>query len=128
MLEFFQVADVDAKTEPGGRLWINGSHTDPMAHLLSPETAEWFNVLNEITLKYVRDKFIRAIENNANFGDSICIFIPHERGFAIIRDDTRLAVIHEAHAFIPQRPFIYANFLTPGPHWQQVADVLNGLR
>jgi hypothetical protein len=42
-----------------------------------------------------------------------------------MRGDKRLAVIHAAHAFIPHRPFIYANFLRPGPHWQQVAGVLN---
>ena len=42
-----------------------------------------------------------------------------------MRGDVRLAVIHPAHAFIPHRPFIYANFLTPGPHWQQVANVLH---
>jgi hypothetical protein len=44
----------------------------------------------------------------------------------ITRGGARLAVISASRAQIPHRDAIYANFLTPGPHWQQVADVLRG--
>jgi len=37
-------------------------------------------------------------------------------------------MIHATHAHIPNRGFIYANFLTPGPHWQQVTDFLRDAR
>jgi hypothetical protein len=42
-----------------------------------------------------------------------------------MRGEARLAIIHPTHAQIPHRETIYANFLTPGPHWQQVANVLH---
>jgi hypothetical protein len=126
LLEFFREAGIDAEFRNGRSLWINGSQAEPLAHLPSPDTAEWINLLNELALKYVRDKFIRAVEENACFGEDFRpSLLPHERGFAIMRGDVRAAVIHPAHAFIPHRPFIYANFLTLGPQWQQVANILH---
>jgi hypothetical protein len=126
LLGFFRDAGVDAELGRDGYLWINGSQTEPLAHLPSPDTPEWINKVNEIAVKYVRDKFIRAVEDNACFGDSLrTSLLPHAKGFAIMRGDVRLAVIHPTHTFIPHRPFIYANFLTPGPHWRQVANLLH---
>ena len=43
-----------------------------------------------------------------------------------MRGDVRLATIYATHAQIPDREVIHANFLMPGPHWQQVADLLHG--
>lgn len=126
LLGFFRDAGVDAELGRDGCLWINGSQTEPLAHLPSPDTPEWINKVNEIAVKYVREKFIRAVEDNACFGDSLrCSLLPHAKGFAIMRGDVRLAVIHPTHTFIPRRPFIYANFLTPGPHWRRVAKLLH---
>jgi hypothetical protein len=126
LLGFFRAAGVDAEIEHGGCLRINGSETGPSAQLPAPETPEWINSVNEIALTYARDKFIKAVEDNARLGEDLhASLLPRERGFAIMRGDARLAVIHPAHAFIPRRPFIYANFLAPGPHWQQVANVLH---
>jgi hypothetical protein len=126
LLGFFRDAGVDAELGRDGCLWINGSQTEPLAHLPSPDTPEWINRVNEIAMKYVRDKFIGAVEDNACFGDSLRLsLLPHAKGFAIMRGDVRLAVIHPTHTFIPHRPFIYANFLTPGPHWRQVANLLH---
>ena len=42
-----------------------------------------------------------------------------------MRGDVRLAIIHATRAQVPHRDVIHANFLKPGPHWQQVADVLH---
>ena len=123
---FFRAAGVGTEIGPAGRLRINGSQTQPLAHLPSPDTAEWINIVNEIALKYARDEFIRAIEDNARFDDGLRLSLqPRERGFVIMRGDVRLGVIHPAHAFLPHRPFIRANFLTSGPHWRQVADVIH---
>jgi hypothetical protein len=123
---FFRAAGLDAELGHGGCLRINGSETGPLAPLPAPETPEWINSVNEIALTYVRDTFIKAVQDNARLGDDLhASLLPRERGFAIMRGDVRLAVIHPAHAFIPRRPFIYANFLAPGPHWQQVANVLH---
>ena len=41
-----------------------------------------------------------------------------------MRGDMRLAVIHPTRAQIPHREVIRANFLMPGPHWQEVANFL----
>ena len=126
LVGFFHAAGVDAELEHGGCLRINGSETGPLAQIPPAETPEWINLVNEIALKYVRDKFIKAAEDNTRLDDDLyASLLPRERGFAIMRGDVRLAVIHPAHASIPHRPFIHANFLTPGPHWQQVADVLH---
>lgn len=126
MLGFFRAAGINAELGRDGCLWINGTQTEHLAQLPSPETPDWINLVNEIALKYVRDKFISAVEENARFGDGVSASpLPSERGFAIMRDDMRLAVIHPAHASIPHRPFIYANFLVPGAHWQQVANALH---
>jgi hypothetical protein len=126
LLGFFRDAGVDAELEDGGGLRINSSEAGSLTQLPSPETPEWINFVNEISLTHVRDKFIRAVEDNACLDDDLrASLLPRERGFAIMRGDVRLAVIHPAHAYIPHRPFIYANFLIPGPHWQQVTNALH---
>lgn len=126
LLEFFRAAGVNAEIGHAGRLWINGSQTEPLAHLPSPDTAEWINAVNEIALKHARDEFIRAVEDNAHFGDGLRVsLLQRERGFVIMRGDVRLGVIHPAHAYLPYRPFIRANFLTSGPHWRQVANIIH---
>jgi hypothetical protein len=126
LLEFFHAAGIDAQIGHAGHSLINGIQTEPLAHIPSPGTAEWINVVNEIALRYVRDEFIRAVENNARFGDDLHLSLqPRERGFAIMRGDVRLGVIHPAHAFLRHHPFIHANFLTSGPHWRQVADLIH---
>lgn len=125
LLAFFRAAGVDAALGRGGRLWINGSPTEPLAHLPTPETAEWMNTVNEIALEYSRDKFIKAVESNARFGDGLCLSLkPGLKGFAIMRGDVLEAIIHPGHAYFPDRPSIHANFLTSGPHWRQVAKVI----
>ncbi len=127
LLGFFRDAGIDAEFGRGGCLWINGSQTEPLAQLPSPETPEWLNVVNEIALKYARDKFISAVEDNARFGDGLRpSLLTQEKGFVIMRGDVRLAVIRAARTSIPHRPGIRENFLTPGPHWQQVANVVRG--
>jgi hypothetical protein len=126
LLEFFHAAGVDAQLEPTGHLWIDGHRIEPLTQVPSPGTAEWSNVINEIALKYVRDKFIRAVEDNARFVAGLgASLLPLPKGVAIMRGDERLGVIRPAHASIPHYRFIYENFLTAGPHWQQVANGLH---
>ncbi len=85
------------------------------------------HVIDEVAVWYVGDKFITAVENNARFDESLRVVLRrHERGFAIMRGDVRLAMIHPTRAQIPHREVIHANFLMPGSHWQQVAEVLYG--
>lgn len=126
LLAFFRAAGVDAKLVEGMCLRIDGSQTHSLAYLPPPETLEWQTIVDEIALKYVGGKFIKAVEDNARFGDGLrALLRQHERGFAIMRDDVQLAIIHATRAQIPHRGVIYANFLMPGPHWQKVADVLH---
>ena len=126
LLEFFRAAGVDAQLGPTGHLWIDGRRIEPLAQVPSPETAEWINVVNEVALKYVRDKFIRTVEDNARFvADLGASLLPLPKGVAIMRGDEQLGVIRPAHASIPHHWLIYKNFLTTGPHWQKVANVLH---
>ena len=65
--------------------------------------------------------------DNARFGERLRLSLrPRENGFVIVRDDVRLAIIHPTRAQIPHHEVVRANFLIPGPHWQQVADVIHG--
>jgi hypothetical protein len=83
------------------------------------------SVIDEIALKCVRDAFIRAVENNACFDEGIRVDLQRrDRGFLILRDDVRLGVIHANRVRITGRDPMYANFLMPGSHWQQVANAL----
>jgi hypothetical protein len=127
LLAFFRAAGVRAELVRGGCLWINGSQIELSWTLSAPTTHNLNYIIDEMALKYVREEFIQAVKDNARFGEGLRVVLQwRERGFAIMRDDVRLAVVHASHAFIPHRKVIYANFLKPGPHWQQVADVLRG--
>jgi hypothetical protein len=128
LLEFFSTAGIRAGLVEGGCLWINGRQTLPLVKILPPrERLDWNTVIDAMALSYAADKFIAAVADNARFGDGLRAFLRRgERGFAVMRGDVRLAIIHATHAHVPHRRLIYANFLSPGPHWQQVADVLRG--
>lgn len=87
------------------------------------------HVIDEVAVWYAGDKFIRAVEDNARFDESLrTVLRRHERGFAIMRGDARLAMIYATRALIPHREVIHANFLIPGPRWQQVSSLLHGAR
>ncbi len=127
LLAFFVAAGVRVELGRSRCLWINGAQAEPLAHLPPPETLEWNSIVSEIALKYLRSKFIRAVQDNARFADGVrVVLLRRERGFAIMRGDVRLAVIHAARAHIPHREVIRANFLMPGPHWRLLADVVAG--
>lgn len=127
---FFRDAGVRAELLDAG-LWINGSEVQRLARLPRPETLEWKKIVDEIVVKYALDEFKRAVEGNARFGEGLRISPQwSERGFAIMHHDVRLAIIHPTRAYISHRQVshhtvIHANFLTPGPHWRQVADTLH---
>jgi hypothetical protein len=127
LFAFFRAAGVRVEVERRGCLRINGKQTPPLRWTLpSPKTLDWNNVIDEMALNYVGGKFIRAVEENARFGEGLRAFLrPHLKGFAIVHGGVRLATICATHAQIPHREVIYANFLMPGSHWQQVADVLH---
>jgi hypothetical protein len=125
LLEFFHAADVDARLGPAGHLWIDGAEIERLTQVPSPETAEWINVVNEISMTYLRDRFTGMVEKHARLvADFGAFLLPRERGVAIMHDDERLGGIYPAYASFPPRPLIYANFLTAGPHWQRVANAL----
>src|SRR5260370_14352789 len=112
LLEFFHAAGARAELVRGGYLYIDGSQTQRLAHLPPSETLEWNNIVNEIALKSLRHKFIRAVEDNfirveeddGRFDKGLRVFLPsRERGFAVMRGDVRLAVIYATRAHIPHR-------------------------
>jgi hypothetical protein len=127
LLTFFLAAGVRVELGRGRCLWINGAKAEPLTHLPPPETLEWNSIVSEIALKYLRTKFIRAIQDNVRIDEGVrVVLLAREKGFAIMRGDVRLATIHAARAQIPHREGIRANFLIPGAHWRLLADVLHG--
>jgi hypothetical protein len=126
LLGFFRAAGVRVELGRGRWLWINGVRSEHLTHLPPPETLEWNSIVDEITLKYFHSKFTQAIANNARFGAGVCVvFVPRERGFAVMRGDVQVAVIHAARTQIPHREGMRANFLIRGGHWRLLADVLH---
>ena len=88
-------------------------------------TPAWNQVVDEIAFTSARGEFLRAVDDNAHMGDGFRAFLRrHEKGFAIMRGDVRLATINPTRTRIPHRKDLCANFLVAGPHWQQVADVI----
>lgn len=126
LVRFFRAAGVGVEFKPGRWLWINGVQAEQLTHLPPPETLEWNSIVSGITLRYLRGKFFRAVADNARFDPGLrIVYAPRERGFAVVRGEVRLAVIHPARAQIPQREAMRANFLIPGEHWRILADVLH---
>jgi hypothetical protein len=125
LLAFFRVAGVDTEVAPGGHLIVNGRRTRPIKHLPPAETLEWKTIIDELALMHAGGKFVKAVDGNALFGEGLrALLRQREKGFAIMRGDVRLAMIHATRARIVDGQVIYGNFLIPGPHWQQVADAL----
>jgi hypothetical protein len=127
LMSFFKAAGVNAELVRGGRLWINGSQTRPLTWILpARERLDWNNVIDEMALEYVGDRFTNAVADNARFGEGLRAFLRRrEKGFEIVRDEVRLALIRATHARVPHHEPIYANFLTPGSHWQHLANVVH---
>lgn len=131
LVAFLRAADVRAELHSDGRLWINGKQVQRGDQLPQPETFKWRKEVDTIVVEHIRDKFNTAVEDYARFGKGLRI-IPQwsERGFSIVDCDVQLAIIHPTRAYVSDGKFIHAkvihaNFLAPGPHWQQVADALH---
>jgi hypothetical protein len=126
VLSFFRDSGVRIEVRHGGRLLINGSETPPLTWTL-PKRIDWDDVIDELALKYVGGKFLKAVEDNARFGKGFRAFLRRrEKGFVIMHGDVQLATIHASSARIPHRDAIHGNFLMPGPHWPQLADIVDG--
>lgn len=123
LLEFFRAAGVRLELGRGRWLWVNGVQAKHLTHLSPADTLEWNSIVNKISLKQLLGKFFQAIAANARFGCSIAL-VPRENGFAVMRGDVRLGVIHAARAQGPHREARRGNFLIPGKHWQLLADVV----
>lgn len=79
-----------------------------------------------MAIRYATDKFIRAVSDNGRFGEGLRAFpLQSDMGFAIMRRDIRLALIRATRAYVPGHDGIVANFLSPGSHWQTVADLIH---
>jgi hypothetical protein len=124
---FFREAGVQADLIRAGRLSINGRLTPPLADIVpSHGLRDWNDVIDAIAVSYAGDRFIAAMAENARFGDGLrAFFRRHEKAFVVMRDGARLAAIRATRTEIPHRQVVRANFLKPGPHWQQVADILH---
>ena len=66
------------------------------------------------------------MSDNGRFGEGLRAFLRRsDMGFAIMRHDIRLGLIHATRAYVPGHDAIVANFLSPGSHWQTVADLIH---
>jgi hypothetical protein len=131
LVAFLRAADVSAKLDRDGRLWINGKRVQHGDQLPQPETFQWRKKVDTIVVDHIRDKFNTAVDDYARLGKGLRI-IPQwrERGFSVVDGDVQLAIIHPTRAYVSDgkhvhAKVIHANFLTPGPHWQQVANALH---
>lgn len=124
LLSFFRAAGVRVEVVKQGALRIDGGQTRPLAWML-PRTVDWDSVIDQMVMQYVGGRFVKAVADNARFGEGLRAFLrQREKGFAIMRDDVRLATIYPTRAHIPHREVVHANFLMAGAHWQQVADLI----
>jgi hypothetical protein len=123
LLAFFRAAGFDAELGRDGWLRIGGKQIYSLYRLPGPETLEWKKTVDKIVVKRLRDKFNKAVGDNARFADGVRI-VSQWNGFAIMRDNVELGFIYPTGTYISDGKIIYANFLTSGPHWQQVADDL----
>jgi hypothetical protein len=128
MLTFFIAAGVQVEVVRNGSLRLNGNRTPPLAKMRrSSGMRNWDDVIDDMALTYVGDTFIKAVEDNARFGEGLRAFLlPRKKCFAVKRGDVPLAMIHATRAYIPDRDVIHGNFLQPGTHWQQIASILYG--
>ena len=125
LIEFLRAAGADARIGPTGYLFIDGSQVESSTEVAPTEAAEWPNIVNKIALTYLRGRFTEMVDRHARIAAEVgAALVPWERGVAIMRGDERLGGIYPAYASIPDHQIIYANFLTAGPHWQQVAGAL----
>lgn len=125
LLEFLRAAGADARIGPTGYLRIDGIQIESLGQVPPPETGGWLDLVNELALTHLREKFTQMTDGHADIAADLgACLLPRERGVAIMRGGKQLGAIYPAHAFVPPRPLIYANFLTAGPHWQRVADAL----
>jgi hypothetical protein len=126
LVAFFIAAGVQIEIVRNGSLRLNGNRTPPLAKIRrSPGMLDWDDVIDDIALAYVGDTFIKAVEDNARFGEGLRAFLlPRQKCFAVKRGDVPLAMIHATRAYIPDREVIHGNFLQPGTHWQQIASLL----
>lgn len=128
LLSFFRAADVPIELVRGGRLWINRRRQTGALTWMLParERLDWNTVIDEMALEYTGDRFAHAIAENARFGEGLRAFLRRrEKGFEVMRDEVRLAMIHASRAEVPHHEPIEANFLIPGQHWQWLADVVH---
>jgi hypothetical protein len=126
LLAFFRDAGIRVEVRRGGLLRVDDQQTQPLPRITLP--SDWDNVIDEIAVKYTSGRFINAVTRNTRttLGTGIRpVLLPKEKGIAITRHGLRLMTIHATRAHIPQRGLVHGNFLMPGPHWQQVADVLH---
>jgi hypothetical protein len=127
LLEFFRDADVSAELVRGGCLVINGHQTLPLVKILpTPERLDWEKVINAMAVSYAAEKFIAVVADSARFDEGFRVFLRRpEKAFVVMRDDAELAIIRATRAEITGREAVRANFMKPGPHWQQVADIIH---
>jgi hypothetical protein len=126
LVDFLRAGGIDVKVVQGGCLRINGGQTRSLKHLPPQETLEWQTVADELILKHAGEMFIKAMKDNAHFGKGLrALLRQNERGIVVMRGEIRLAIIHPSRAQIPHQEIIYGNFLVPGPHWRQAADILH---
>jgi hypothetical protein len=121
--DFFLSAGIPAEVAPKKTLVINGKKTRPVPNSLPPRgTPGWNAIVDELAIRHAHQEFISALSENSAFnGDLRAYLRPHEHGFAIKHAGTRVATVHATHARVPGHDPVIGNFLTPGPHWLDIA-------
>jgi hypothetical protein len=127
LVSFFQSAGAGVQLLSDGRLKINDSAVWPLPKsLASYGQGRLYSLIDDIALSHMRSTFIKAVSENAGFGDRVRAEAKQgEKGLAIVRGTTRLGFIRPTHARVNDGEAIEGNFLAPGPHWQRLAEAIS---
>lgn len=125
LLTFFSQAGIPAEIEHNWRLRINKDLTRPLSESPAARAGEWRKIADRLAWIHARAEFTWSVLRNLPLPPAIArTDLGRGYGFSISRDGERLAVIHATSASaLGQQPF-YANFLSYGAHWQQLAESL----
>src|SRR5690348_10593626 len=75
LLVFFLNAGVPAELVQGGRLRIGGRLTPPLDQILPrADKRDWDKVIDAVVMRYAGGKFVKAVADNAHFGEGLRAF------------------------------------------------------
>jgi hypothetical protein len=125
LLTFFTEAGIPAEIKHDWRLRINEDLTRPLSEFPAARAGKWREVADRLAWVHVRTEFTWSVLRNLPLPPPIIrTDLGVGCGFSISLHGKRIAVIHATSASVLGQHPVYANFLSYGPHWGQLAESL----